>query len=82
MGEWLENDDELIDVFMTREGLRGLPAPHCSACSALDALYWCLDCVNKPLLCQSCIVAAHESAASGILHGIKVIHHYPLSQAF
>ena len=77
---WLEyHQDELLDEFMRHEGLGGLPAPPpCDACSAPDARYRCLDCFHKEMLCQSCVVAAHQSDA---LHRIKVTR-YLLSRTF
>src|SRR5882762_2969607 len=72
--EWLEYEDEYTDELLRHEGLGGLPAtPHCDTCSAHNALYRCVDCFHEQMLCELCVVAAHQS---DVLHRIKVMITY------
>lgn len=68
--EWLEHRDEFTDELMRHEGLPGSPGPSpCGLCPEPNAIYRCLDCSFRSMLCQDCIVATHRSEP---LHSIQV----------
>ena len=62
--------DHAANEVLRREGLGGSPAlPRCGACSTPGAIYQCVICFHQEMLCQSCIVEAHQSQ---VLHSIRV----------
>jgi hypothetical protein len=70
IGEWEQYRDEFTDEVLRHEGLAGLGAPPpCVTCSESGAVYRCLDCHFRHMLCQRCIVTAHGSEP---LHSLQV----------
>lgn len=68
--EWSKYRGEYTDELIRHEGLAGLSTPPpCHSCSEPNAVYRCLDCFFLCMLCQYCIVSAHQSDP---LHTIQV----------
>lgn len=68
--ECLKFRDEFTDEVMRHEGLAESPSPPpCQRCSEPNAIYRCLDCMDKCMLCQHCIVTTHRLES---LHSIQV----------
>lgn len=68
--ERLKYRDEFTDELMRHEGLAGsISPPLCEMCLEPGAIYHCLDCFSKCMLCQHCIVTAHGWDP---LHNIQV----------
>jgi hypothetical protein len=69
MHEWTQYADAFLQALITLEGRGESPANCCSHCQAPEGCYQCLCCDNLGLVCQLCIVAAHQYLP---LHRIEV----------
>jgi hypothetical protein len=69
MEEFVDLRDGVSDDMMKHESPSGYSDRCCATCPAANATFRCLDCLAPFMMCQPCLIAAHQSE---VLHTIQV----------
>ncbi|KAG6824771.1 hypothetical protein H0H92_005865 [Tricholoma furcatifolium] len=56
---WIGYRDEYLDAFLRLEGRNGTHGYNCDSCGQDEAIYRCLDCCGRRLVCFKCLKHIH-----------------------